>query len=380
MKALGDAQDFPAASKSTYLNAAAVALMYAGAAKAIADWQNDLTEYGTIKFGDQAEQDVFLGAHRAAARLFSCRPEDIAVASSATELLATLAWGLMPGPETNIVSTEIMFPTAIYPWARVARQTGTTIRLAPDRNGVAVEDELLSLIDNDTAVVCISHVEFGSGQQYDLAKFAEIAHAHEALLIVDATQSAGAVPIDGPACDADVILAAGYKWLCGPFGAALMYVAPRLQNAFEPGLVGFRSNKDIWHLDPNRIDYPDDASRFEFSTMAYGCAIGLAESVDYLTGIGVDRIFAHNLGLADQLLAGLDRLGASVLSPVSGPHRSSIISARFAQKSNRDIVPALSKAGIVVSPRRDFVRFSPHLYNSGEDIERVLCELERVIG
>ncbi|MEM7346795.1 MAG: aminotransferase class V-fold PLP-dependent enzyme, partial [Chloroflexota bacterium] len=370
MNALGTSHDFPAADKSTYLNAASVALMYAPAEKAITAWQRDLAEYGTINFNEQAEQDIFKALHRATAHLFKAQPEDIAVASSATELLASLAWAIMPAAGSEIISTDVVFPTTVYPWIRVAEYTGAKIRWVSGQGDSIDQGTLIQSINDNTSVVCISHVEFGSGQQYDLSLIAEAAHAHEALLIVDATQSAGAVPIDAPACGADAIISGGYKWLCGPFGVAVMYLAPKLQATLLPGLVGFRSNKDIWNLKVDYIDYPDDASRFEFSTMAYGCAIGLAEVVKYLNDLDVENILAHNLQLADLLLAGLDKLQAEIISPRTGPERTSIVSARFPSKNSKEIVKKLDEAGIVVSPRRDFVRFSPHLYNSSEDIER----------
>ena len=380
MNALGTLSDFPAANKSTYLNAASVALMYQGAQQAIARWNKDLAEFGTIHFNEQAEQDVFQGLHVACARLFAARPEDIAVASSATELLASLAWAVMPPAGSNIVGTDIVFPSTVYPWARVARHTGAEVRLLKGQNGYADPDALLELIDDDTAVVCISHVEYGSGQRYDLAKLADVAHQHDALLIVDATQSAGMIPINAPLSGADALISAGYKWLCGSFGVAVMYLAPHLQAQLDPGLVGFRSNKDIWQLETDHIDFPETASRFEFSTMAYGCALGLAESINYLVEIGIDQVLAHNLKLADILLDGLDELQAELISPRNEAERTSIVSARFPQKKSTDIVKGLGQANIIVSPRRDFVRFSPHLYNSSDDIEHTLAELTRVLG
>ena len=155
-------------------------------------------------------------------------------------------------------------------------------------------DAVLELIDDDTAVVCISHVEYGRGQRFDLASLAAAAHDHGALLVVDATQSAGAVPIDVQADALDVVLSSGYKWLCGPFGAAVMYLAPHLQAKLEPGVVGFRSHEDIWDLRTDQLDYARSARRFECSTMAYGCAIGLSHSIDFLLEVGVDRIYEHN--------------------------------------------------------------------------------------
>ena len=127
MKALAPLIDFPAASQSTYLNTASVALMYRGCQQAIDDWNRDLAENGTVNFNEHAEQTIFDELHSSYARLLHATPEDIAVASSATEQLSSLAWAIMPPADSKILTTGIVFPTTIYPFARVARHTGAQI-------------------------------------------------------------------------------------------------------------------------------------------------------------------------------------------------------------------------------------------------------------
>jgi cysteine desulfurase/selenocysteine lyase len=379
MKINIQASDFPAASKSTYLNTASVALMYQGCQRAIDEWNTDLAENGTMNFDEHAEQTIFDPMHSAFAKLLGANPTDIAVASSATEQLASLAWAIMPEKGSKILSSGIVFPTTVYPFARVARHTGARVEFVQGERGYLDPQKLLEQIDDQTSVVCLSHVEFGSGQRYDIKTFADTCHEHGALLIVDATQSAGAVPINAPECGADAIICAGYKWLCGPFGASVMYVAPELQSSLDPGLVGFRSNKDIWNLELDQQEYPDTAHRFEFSTMAYGCAVGLAESVNYLHNLGIDNIFSHNLTLADRVIASLEELGGEVFSPKNNEERTSIVSARFPKIESKSIVEGLSERNIIISPRRDFFRFSPHCYNTLEDIDIAMEGIKQVV-
>ena len=374
---LAGREHFPAISKSTYLNAASIALMYKGASEAALAWQRDLAQNGTHSFDETAEQTVFSSLHDVFAKLIGARPRDIAVGSSFTELVASLAWAMMPGREQNIVGVDVVFPSTIYPWLRVSHTTGCEIRLLRTMDYYADEEELIGLIDDNTAVVAISHVEFGSGQRYDLRRLAGAAQSHGALLVVDATQSAGAIPIDVLRDGVDVLAAAGYKWLCGPFGAAVMYVAPHLQTRFEPGLTGFRSHRDMWDLRADRIQYRDDAGRFEYGTMAYGCALGLAKAVEFILACGAEAIFAHDLELGERLAKGLEQRGAQLLSPANKKERSPIISARFAGFSSRTVVNFLKDRGVIVSPRADFVRFAPHLYNSSDDIDHALQVLDR---
>ena len=190
--------------------------MYSGAERAVVEWTHDLAENGTIHFDEAAEERAFATLHASAARLFSCRPEEIAVGSSATELLASLAWAVAPSAGSNIVSTSLEFPSTIYPWARVARHTGAEVRLADMKGDHHPADDLIGLIDPGTAVVCVSDVVYSTGQRLDVAGVAEAAHRNGALLVIDATQSAGGIPIDVGALGVDALITASYKWLCGP--------------------------------------------------------------------------------------------------------------------------------------------------------------------
>ena len=379
MKPIVSEKDFPTADKFVYLNAANVALMYSGAEQVIKDWVTDIAQNGSNNFDDHAEENVFEDLHRAAARLINAAAEDIAAGSSATELLCSLAWAVSPEKEQNVVSTEIVFPSTVYPWQRVANSTGCEIRLAKEKSNFIHTDDIIALIDLHTAVVCISHVEYGNGQTFDLQLLAEAAHEHDALLVVDATQSAGAIPIDVQSCPVDVLISGAYKWLCGPFGAAFMYVAPHLQEKLEPGLVGFRSHKNMWDLDASRIVYPQGTQKFEFSTMAFGCAVGLTRAIDFLNEVGVENIFQYNRQLADKLIMGLRSRDAVITLPLDDKNRSSIVTAYFKNVDSKEIIKKLKAVQVFVSSRASAIRFSPHLYNTTEDIDSVIAEIDNSI-
>ena len=380
MKSIVSEKDFPTANKFVYLNAANVALMYSGAERIITEWIADVAQNGSNNFDDHAEENVFIDLHRAAAHLINATTDDIAVGSSATELLCSLAWAVSPEKEQNVVSTEIVFPSTVYPWQRVANSTGCEIRLAKEKNNFMHTDDIIALIDQKTAVVCISHVEYGNGQTFDLQLLAEAAKDHGALLVVDATQSAGAIPIDVQICPVDALISGAYKWLCGPFGTAFMYLAPQLAETLEPGLVGFRSHKNMWELDASRINYPQTAKKFEFSTMAFGCAVGLTRAIDFLNGVGVENIFQYNRQLADILIAGLRSRDAVIISPLNDENRSSIVTAYFENIDSKEIITDLKAAQVFVSSRAGAIRFSPHLYNTAEDIDSALFEIDNSIA
>ena len=379
MNSITAEKDFPSAKNFVYLNAANVALMYSGAEKCIQDWFKDVALNGSNNFNEDAEQNVFEVLHLAAARLINTSSENISAGSSATELLSSLAWAVSPTKDQNVVSTRIVFPSTVYPWQRVANSTGCEVRLANENNNFVNVDDIIDLIDQNTKVVCVSHVEFSNGQAFDLDLLSQAAHEHDALFVVDATQSAGAIPIDVKKTPIDVLVAGAYKWLCGPFGAAFMYITSELLEKLEPGLVGFRSHENMWDLNASRLEYSKDAKKFEFSTMAFGCAIGLARSIDYLNTIGVKNIFDYNMQLCDILIEGLQSRNAVINSPLDKKNGSSIITAYFDGVDTETIIKSLKAAQIFVSNRAGSIRFSPHLYNNDIDIETTLTELDNII-
>ena len=185
----------------------------------------------------------------------------------------------------------------------------------------------------------------------------------------------------------DVLVSAAYKWLAGPFGAALMYVSPALQRRIVPGLVGFRSPRDMWQLDADydRLRLDDDASRFEFATMAFGAAQALAASVEYLCGseVGVSSAQRHTLALTDRLDTGLRALGFDILSPREHAHeRSAIIAAAIPEAlPPADELKSLlaQRERIHVSNRGGMLRVSPHVYNTADDIEHLLFALGKML-
>ncbi len=375
---LGSPDIFPPAERHVYLDAASVGLSHKGGAEAISKWQNALAEEGTIAFDEQAEVECLDNLNEATARLFNATEDDIAVASSETVLMQSLAWAVMPEKNSKIVATEVTHPSTIYPWMRLADHTGAKIEWARADESMTIDvDALEAMIDDSTSVVVLSQVEWGTGQVYDLKRFADKAHKHGAILVVDATQSAGQVAIDASS-GVDAVATSTYKWLCGPFGTGMMYVSPKLQS-LNPGILGWRSHKDMWDFQADRLELIDNAKRYEFGTMAYGTAFGATESVRHLLDTGIDKIVEHNRRVSNHLIAGLKELGAEVLGPTNQADRSATVAARFPGKDCKDFAMTLKQANVIASLRRDFIRFSPHYYNNIDDIDQGLAAIRAAL-
>jgi len=295
--------------------------------------------------------------------------------------MSSIAWAVAPSEGSNIVSTQASFPSTVYPWSRVAESSGTGVRLAAHDGDMYTDpSSILDLIDHQTAVIVLSHVEYINGQRYDLESFSKAAREVDALLITDATQSMGMVPIDAPNSGVDAMVSSGYKWLRGSFGAAVGYVSPRLRG-LNPGLVGFRSHADMWDMRPDRVVLPHDASRFEYTTMHFGSALGLAEAVKEIDDFGIDEVWEHDLGLADLIVSGARELGFGIASPTNEAERSAIVSLRPPESfDSNDLASALQDDhGIIVSSRSGLIRISPHIDNVPEDIDRLISALASML-
>ena len=347
------------------------------------EWSDSLARGGAAEFDGEAENNGMMPLRRATASLLSCKVEDVCVGSRATELLCSVAWAKSPPKGSNIVSTRASFPSTVYPWTRVANANGAEVRLADHDSDLYTEpNDIISLIDQDTSVVTVSHVEFSSGQRYDLRKLADAAHSVGAILVVDATQSMGMVPIDAPNSGADVIVSSGYKWLRGTYGAAVGYISPSVLPDMYPGLLGFRSHDDIWDLRAERLTLPEDASRFEYTTIHFGAALGLAKAVDEICDFGIQEVWEHDLKLADKVIDEAKRIGLSIVSPISEEERSAIIGLRMPEGVSSEAIARRlqDEYSILVTSRAGLLRVSPHMDNTTEEVGMLFDALEKLLS
>ncbi len=233
-------------------------------------------------------------------------------------------------------------------------------------------DRIARYVDERTAAISVSHVQFLTGHRLDLRALADLAHAHGALLIVDATQSAGQAPEDVAADDVDVLLAGSYKWLCSTFGAALCYLRPELWERFNPPFVGWRTAPSPYALKSQWQGLAQGARRMELSTMSHSAAVALGAAIEYVLKLGPNEILRHTLDLTGRLMRGLSDLGAQLLTPVEDSRRAGTVTARFPGKDNEALAVELTRRGVIVSPRVGSTRYSAHFYNTAEDIDTAL--------
>jgi selenocysteine lyase/cysteine desulfurase len=379
---LADEQDFPLLRELTYLNTASVGLVPDSVQDDARRFDRDVSSRGTTWFDELEELRVLDRARLAAASLLGASEDEIAVVSSATELLCQLAWHVRPAAGENVVSVDCEFPSVVYPWLRIAGETAAEVRLLAVREDPAAlsVDALAKLVDSNTRAICVSHVQYWNGAVLDLGGLSRLAQDAGVLLVIDATQSAGAVPIDVSLTPVDALVTGGYKFLGGPFGAAIGYLSPELLDGFVPAFVGWRTADDAYSFDATELRIAPSARRLEFSTMNYTAALSLGAAIEYIDGIGIERISAHNRELGERLFDGLVGLGAEIISPPSSAARGSIVTARFPGRDGEEVAAQLNAKGVIVSPRVGTTRFAPHFFNNSADIDRALTILGDILG
>lgn len=380
---LAPGREYPSLGEMCYLNTASIGLMAVAAQFAAEQFARRIGLYGTSWFDEATEVGALDGARVAAAGLLNVPPAQVAVTTSVTEALSQIAWSLRPAGGANVVAVDLDFPSVVYPWMRVARESGAEVRLvrAAERPDALSLASVAELVDDRTAAICISHVQYATGHRFDLGELGELAAGHGAWLIVDGSQSLGAVPVDLAQTPVDAFVCAGYKWLCGPFGAAVCHVAPSLAERLDPPFVGWKSSAEPYDMDASELRLAESPlERMEPSTMAYGAGVALAAAIEQIEEIGVEAILAHNLEIGAALRRGLEDLGAEIVTPAEDERRSGIVTARFPGRDGEEVAAWLSRSGVVVSPRFGATRFSVHLFNCLQDIAIALDVLERALA
>jgi cysteine desulfurase/selenocysteine lyase len=160
--------------------------------------------------------------------------------------------------------------------------------------------------------------------------------------------------------------------LCSSFGAAVCYIRRELLPDFRPPLVGWRSAEVPYALDAVDMKLPASARKLEFSTSGYGAGVALGAAIEYFLAVGIERVLAHDLALATRLRAGLEDLGAEILTPAEDDRRIGIVTARFPSHDGEAVAARLNERGVVVSPRFGSTRYSVHAFNDDEDVDRAL--------
>lgn len=362
---------FPVTERAIYLNHAAISAPPIPTIKAIQSQLADVSENGSVNFRHWIA--VKENARRMVAGMLGARPEQVAFMRNTSDGLSTVANGLAWVRGDNLVTFRGEFPSNIYPWLRVRDALGVEVRMCEERDGRIDIEELIGLIDDKTRIVAISQIQFASGFRADLERIGRAARAHDALLVVDVIQALGVVPIDVQADLLDVAAAACHKWLLTPEGVGLLYLSDRARERIQPTLVG-------WTSVPNPEDYGNFEQEWNRGTLAWETGTapvalmhGLEASLKLLQEVGIGRIQAHLETLTDHLCERLRNTSYEVISSRRGAEKSQIVCIRHrAGLNSMELYEHLKKRCIITAPRGGRLRISPHLYNTIEEMDKLV--------
>lgn len=365
---------FPITKRYTYLNHAAVSPLPLPTLRAVEAQLKDVHENGSVNF--QSWLDVKEQARRLLAGLLGARPEQIAFMRNTSDALSTVGNGLTWRKGDNIVTFRGEFPSNIYPWLRIRDVFGVEVRMCEERNGRIDFEELANLIDQNTRLVAISHVQFASGFRVDLERLGQLVRNHDALLVVDVIQALGVVPIDVEAELVDVAAGASHKWLLAPEGVGYLYLSDRARERIQPTLVGWISvpqPEDFQNFDQ---DWNAGTLAWETGTGPAALIHGLKASLDLLMAIGVAQTARHLKELTDHLCETLHSKPYHVVSSRLPREESQIVCIRHkGAMSAMAVYSHLKKQNIITAPRGDRLRIAPHIYNTREEIDELVKAL-----
>jgi selenocysteine lyase/cysteine desulfurase len=362
-----------------YLNAASIGPLPERARRAVDAYNARRAAVHQLR-GDDFEPTL-QRARMAAARLVNATADEIALLPNTSHGVNLAAQCLPLEEGRRIVVSNLEFPANVYPWVQVAKEGRARVDVVPaDELGRPDEDRLLDEIARgDVGIFALSAVQFATGWNADLAKFGRACREHGTWFVVDAIQALGCIPVDVRAAEIDVLATAGHKWLCGPLGTGFAYVRRELADRMEPRIVGWtalESSADLAHCVDYRWELVETARRFEVGTQPFQDLAGLAESLDLLLETGIERIRDHVLALIDPLAAWLgEREEATIVSSMEEGRRSGVFCFRLGDTERAYAELHRARVGCVL--REGAIRIAPHLYNTTDDIARVMDVLEQ---
>ncbi len=356
---------FPVTRNVVYFNHAAVGPLSLRAYEAMERHARDQREFGALHWREwYGEYDRL---RQAAARLIGAEPGEIAILKNTSEGLSFVAEGLRWHEGDNVVTTALEFPSNWTPWKHAERR-GVECRVAPLPTVEAIEP----LVDTRTRVVTVSSVAFHNGFAADLEAIGAFCARRDVLFCVDAIQSVGVLPIHVRRANIAFLASDGHKWMCGPEGAALFFVAAAHRDELEVLENGWTNidRRGKFILSPT--DLLPDARRFEAGSLNTNGIHGLRASIELLLEIGIEEVARRALAVAARLAEGLESIGWKVASPL--PVRSPIVGATppGVERTLLQWHRYLEEHGVVCAPREGLLRFSPHFYNDEGEVDRII--------
>jgi selenocysteine lyase/cysteine desulfurase len=314
------------------------------------------------------------------AKLIGAKAEEIALTTGASTGMSAVAYGLTWKPGDEVLTATGEFPLQYATWKPMEAREGIVMKVVAPRDRFITADDFLAAMTPRTRMVSVSLVRFDDGVLLDAARIAAACHAQGALLLLDVSQSCGAIPMDVAKLGADFLVCAGYKWLLSPYGTGFFWSKNEHTKRMRPGPFywaaqeGAENFSSLSRENPKlvpgarRWDLPETSNYFNFAAMD--------ASLQFVLQFGPETVEAHNRKLIDFLFERLPKDRCVPASPLDSSRRGpyGCFAARSPEKT-AELYQKLVKEKIITSLREGNIRVSPHLYNTERDIDRLITAI-----
>ncbi len=325
-------------------------------------------------------QDFFSEAEQARtlfARLIGADADGVAIVPAASYGIATAARAVTVRAGQRLVVLAGQFPSNVYGWRELARAARAELTAVPRPGDGDWTTAVLSTIDERTAVAALPNCHWADGTLLDLERIGARCREAGTALVLDLTQSLGALPFDVARVRPDAVVAAGYKWLLGPYSLGFAWLAPALREAepLEHNWIDRAGSEDFAGLVAYRDEYQPGARRFDVGERANFALMPAAiAALEQILAWDVAAIAATLRARTDAIAEGAARLGVPASTPREA-RAGHFLGLELPAGSASRVASRLAAEQVYVSVRGETVRVTPHLYNTDEDVERLLDAL-----
>ena len=363
---------FPVLEKKTYLNSCAYGALASDVTKALRRYVDDRLEKGT-DWNYWVERNESVRA--AVAQLLGARPDEIAVTTSASAGINSIASALDFSQVRNkVVISDLEFPTNAQIWY-AQEQRGAKVTRVAEEDGYIPMERFESAIDENTLIVALTQVCFRNGARLQMQSIAEIARRKGALLMVDGYQGLGTIDFDVTDYQPDFVVGGMVKYLLGTAGIGFLYVRKALIESLLPTVTGWFAQADIFAMNTDRYEPATNARRFEMGTPPVPNCYAAEAGLNVLAKIGMPAIEARIAELTEAIIREAQAAGYSLAVPTEPGKHGAMITLRTHDEIA--LVAALEDEGIVTSGRFNNLRIAPHFYNDFNDIDTLFKGLHK---
>ena len=313
--------------------------------------------------------------------LFNISYKNVSLIPSASYGISTAANNIkLTKTKNKILILKDQFPSNVYPWMELSKKQEGVLEIIDDLNETTLTEEIINKISEEVAVVAIPNIRWTDGYIIDLKKVSDACKKFDVNLILDLTQSAGAMQIDLKEINPEFAIIANYKWMLGPYSTGFLYISDKFIDGapLEETWIGRKNSQDFSKLTDYQSLYNSDSIRFDMGQRAnFSLLPGVKAALEQLHDWSIRKIentlYQNNLIICK----GLSELGFEILSEKNrAPH---FISARLPGYDGNLLINILKKNKIFISERSGFLRITPHLWNNEEDFFKLINCLKSII-